>query len=730
MRKRQASRFAPRNSENSLPITGRYARLGAHLYDDGVDVAVFAGFATAVEVCFVDVNSAMHSETRYRLHRDTWGKWVGHIRGIHAGQAYGYRVYGPWDPDSGKRHNPAKLLLDPYARGLVRTAELHPAIYGHVVDDHFNPQPGLEPDDRDSTPFAALGAVMEADTRTITHPNTPWNRTVIYEAHVVGLTKKLEGIPEELRGTYAGVAHPVTINHLRALGVTAIELLPIHAKMSEPFLTERGLSNYWGYSTLSFFAPEPTYAMQVHQDAGPKAVIDEVKGMIDLLHNAGIEVILDVVYNHTCEGGADGPSVSWRGLDNSTYYRHDSAQPGRLKDTTGTGNSMDFRRTNVVGLALDSLRYWVKEMGVDGFRFDLAVTMARRGDTFDPNHPLYVAMSTDPTLSSVKLINEPWDVGYGGWRTGQFPAPTADWNDRFRDTVRDFWICQPPAVHAGETVNDVRDLATRLSGSADLFSHGRLPGGRGVYSAINFITAHDGMTMFDLTSFNRKHNEANGEDNRDGSDNNRSWNHGTEGPADESTEARRRKTVRNLFATLAFSAGTPMITAGDEYLKTQHGNNNAYCQDSDLSYIDWTPTEERDALFDTVSYLFQLRREHAVLRPSAFFSGDAEHTDELSDLEWFNDRGEPIPDHQWFDPNTRTIQMMRSGRGKDVDAVVILNGQPRDVAVKLPAGRGVSYSLVWSSDWERPRNTERMLASSAVTFSPSVSMQLYFANPA
>lgn len=724
------SRYTAREPEPSLPVTGP-VRLGAHLTGHGVDVAVMASHATAVDVCFVDASAYHASERRFRLRRGDHGVWSGHVPGIRAGQAYGFRVHGRWDPAQGLLHNPAKILLDPYARAITRTPELHPALYSHVVDADLKPDPSRQADQRDSAEVTALGVVVEDQPLEIHRPNVPWDQTVIYEAHVVGLTKALPGIPEELRGTYAGAAHPVTINHLKSLGVTAIEFLPIHAKMSEPFLSVQGKENYWGYNTLSFFTPEPSYAMESSRAAGPQAVIDEVKGMVKLLHDAGIEVLLDVVYNHTCEAGSDGPTVSWRGLDNSMYYRHDSQRPGQLIDTTGCGNSLDFRRMPVIRLTLDSLRYWVEHIGVDGFRFDLAVTLGREGDSFNHMHPLYVAMATDPILSQVKLINEPWDLGHGGWRTGQFPPPTADWNDRFRDTLRSFWVTEPAAIVHGGQGGDQRDLATRIAGSADLFGHGRMPGGRGVYSSVNFITAHDGFSMYDLVSYNHKHNEGNGEDNRDGTDNNRSWNHGVEGEsADPKILAARRQTMRNLFASLFFSVGTPMIAAGDELMKTQGGNNNAYSQNGAVSWIDWDLDQDQRNMFDTVAYLLRLRRDHRTFRPTTFYTGNTADGDVIPDITWLDYTGQMMPDYKWFDPNVRLLQALRSGFGQDADALIVANGNVTWRVVQLPQGRGNPFRLEWRSTWETPRRSTPTYAPGALTRVPPLSLTLFFANPA
>ncbi|MFY9263749.1 MAG: glycogen debranching protein GlgX [Arcanobacterium sp.] len=700
-------------------------RLGPSVVDGGVDFVVAAPHATAVYVCLIDEVDGELTERRYALSPQMYGLWAGHISGIGPGQKYGLRADGPWNPASGHRYNVAKLLLDPYARAIAQVPTFHSALYPHEVDENYAPIAGLEPNNQDSLEVAAIGVVV-ADQPNNTQPlRIPWDQTVIYEAHVIGLTKLLTSIPEELRGTYAGVAHPATIAHLKNLGITTIELLPIHAKMSEPFLSMKDMENYWGYNTLSFFAPEPSYAMASNQALGPQAVLDEVKGMIKLLHDAGIEVILDVVYNHSCEGGVEGPSLSWRGLDSTIYYRHDSAHPSQFKDTTGCGNSFDFRRHVVLQMTLDSLRYWVADMGVDGFRFDLAVTLGREGDHFNHNHPLYMAMATDPILSTVKLINEPWDMGYGGWRTGQFQIPTADWNDRFRDTLRSFWVAEAGSISHGGHGSDPRDLATRMAGSADMFGYGRIPGGRGVHSTINFITAHDGFTMADLCSYNHKHNEANCEDNRDGTDNNRSWNHGVEGPSDNPVvRAARRKTVRNLMGSLILAAGTPMLAAGDEILKTQGGNNNAYCQNSMISWIDWELDDHQRNMLATTAHLLRLRREHSVLRPTKFYTGA--DSDEVADLEWLSAEGERLDDFSWFDPSMRLLQMLRSGHGEDVDALLVINGLPREGEIRLPWGRGNDYVKVWASEWENPNTPGEVFHPGERTSVAPLSLTLYF----
>ena len=717
--------------------------LGAHLSGDGVDVAVFAGQASKVDLCLFDPRpGGGWEERRFRLRGPVHGVWHGHVRGVGAGAHYGFRVHGKWDPAAGLRHNPAKLLLDPYARGIEGELRLAPEVYGHGVDAELKPlHPDLRRDARDSAAFVPHGVVLEDLPWTgAPHPRTPWSETVIYEAHVRGLTQQLPGVPEELRGTYAGLAHPATIEHLRGLGVTAVELLPVHAAASEPFLEGRGLRNYWGYNTLSFFSPEPGYATRRACEAGAAGVLDEFKGMVSLLHEAGLEVILDVVYNHTAEGGEDGPHLSWRGLDNTSYYLHDGGSPATYADLTGCGNTLDFRRSRVVQMTLDSLRYWVEHVGIDGFRFDLAVTLGRDAAEYSGRHPFLVALQTDPVLSHAKLIAEPWDLGPGGWRTGQFPYPMAEWNDRFRGAARTFWLADAAAMSRGNEGHDLRDMATRLAGSADLFGHGDIPGGRGPTASINFVTAHDGFTLADLVSYDHKDNSANLEDNRDGSDDNRSWNHGVEGPVFGREAAlvapRRRRSIRNLLGTLLLSSGTPMVTAGDESGRTQGGNNNAYCQDNEISWVSWDLEPWQSDLLATARYLLRLRREHPVLRPERFATGWFADGDMIPDLAWYGADGRVMDGAAWHDRTTRVLQMLRSGRpAGDADALLILNGSLSEVEVELAIGRERGYRLFWDSAWEHPRQRSVQAFLSGVRVPPGervdvspLSMRLYLSD--
>lgn len=725
-----ADLYVARSPEPTSQPRGHGHQLGVTIYPDGIDVAVVAGHATLVEFCAVDVTPSGLRERRFRLNQSGQGVWSAFIPHIYPGQRYGFRAHGKWDPASGMQHNPAKLLLDPYGKGIAGEFIVCPAVYAHTVNDDLTPIEPMEPSPLDSAPYVPHSVVTSTDyDGTVAPLHTPWDRTVIYEAHVKGLTMNLPGVPDHLRGTYAGLAHPATIEHLTSLGVTAIELLPIHAKVNEAFLDNLGLTNYWGYNTAAFFAPEPSYATAQAQEAGPDAVLREVKGMVDLLHQAGIEVLMDVVYNHTCEGGIDGPTLSWKGLDPLTYYLREHGKPGLFMDVTGCGNSLDFRRRRVIQMTLDSLRYWADEVGIDGFRFDLAVTLGRQGRDFNSHHPFLVALSTDPILGHRKLINEPWDIGPNGWRTGEFPAPMADWNDRFRDAVRRFWIADQAALENKSRGGDLREIVTRLSGSADLFSGGRLPGGRGASASINFVTAHDGFTLADLTTYNHKHNEANLEGNRDGSDSNNSWNHGTEGPDPELIDA-RTKTMRNMLGTLILAAGTPMITAGDEFGRSQGGNNNAYCQDNDISWVDWDLEPWQRELMETTRHLLRLRSEHKVLRPTSFYSGTPVAGDALPDVAWLDRSGTPMPAWKWFDPGSRVLQMMRSGYGTDTDALVIFNGSLAPADVTLPAGRGLPFDLVWDSAHPLPpRRQTREAAQTTVTV-PGQSMRLYLSNPA
>lgn len=674
-------------------------RLGVHLVDGGAVVGVFAGHATAVDLCLFDGED---NETRIALHGPTAGVWHAFVPGIAEGQLYGFRAHGPWEPTKGHRYNPAKLLLDPYGRGLA--GELTPmnADGAQALLSNRN--------DTDTAPLMprSVVTVEPGGSWQSPRPRIPWEDTVIYELHVKGFTQLMPDVPEELRGTYAGLAHPAAIDHLLSLGVTTVELLPVHAFASEPHLDHAGLSNYWGYSTMGFFAPHAPYATADAQAKGAQGVLDEFVGMVDLLHQAGLEVILDVVYNHTAEAGWGDRVLSWRGLDNHGYYRHLPHSPGKYDDTTGTGNTLDFSHPRVVQMTMDSLRFWVEEVGVDGFRFDLAVTLGRTAEGFSPRHPFLVGVTMDPVLGGVKLIAEPWDTGLGGWQVGNFPAPVAEWNDRFRDRTRSFWLTD--TIKGGRQHPTAPEMATRLAGSSDLFGHTEPVLMRGPAASINFVTVHDGFTARDLTSYNHKHNEANGEDNRDGTDNNRSWNHGFEGETDnEDIRALRRRSVRNLLGTTLLAAGTPMLLAGDEIGNTQGGNNNAYAQDNEISWLNWDLEEWQEELRVSVSHLVKLRREHRVLRPATFYDGREPRSDESprADSAWFTANGEPESEEWWEDPATRVLQFMRSLPEHDEpDALIVINGWRDPVEVTIPHDEGKPWRLVWDSAWETPAGVE------------------------
>ncbi len=574
-----------------------------------------------MEICLFDDEE---HETRHPLTELTHEIWHGFLPGVHPGQRYGYRVHGRWDPWTGARWNPAKLLLDPYARavdgdfGATAGPDTPPALpaqlYGHVRDWPQQQIADTVRDEQDSAPYVPKGVVVGGDPgddtgdewRDDRRPKTPWPDSVLYELHVRGFTMRHPGIPEHLRGTYAGLAHPAAIEHLVRLGVTAVELLPVHQFAHEDHLVRRGLRNYWGYNSIGYFAPHAGYAA-----TGTRGQqVGEFKRMVRALHDAGIEVILDVVYNHTAEAGELGPTLSLRGIDNRGYYRLQD-DPRRYADYTGCGNTLHVVQPQVLRLITDSLRYWVTEMGVDGFRFDLAAALARSMHDVDMLSPFLAVIAQDPVLRRVKLIAEPWDVGSGGYQVGAFPPLWTEWNDRYRDTVRDFWRGAQP---------DVRDLGYRLSGSSDLYAWG----GRRPYASVNFITAHDGFTLRDLVTYEHKRNADNGEGNRDGTNDNRAWNCGAEGESDDpGIVALRGRQLRNLLTTLLLSTGVPMLVAGDEMGRTQHGNNNAYCQDSPVSWLDWSLLDDPRwcGLADLAARLIALRRSHPVLRRRAFFSG-------------------------------------------------------------------------------------------------------------
>ncbi len=641
--------------------------LGVRVTSNGGELRVWSENADAMELCiFDDIDSNWIVKT-VPMVKDAHNVWVGKSRTLSPGRRYGIRVSGPAGPMNS--FHPEETLIEPYSRGLVRVGANQWRSY--VIDGSFD----------------WAGSVK---------PKIPLDHTVVYEAHVRGISKLNSAIPARLRGTYAGLAHESTIAYLTDLGVTSVELLPVHAFVPEQRLNKQGLTNYWGYNTLNFFSPHADYATKAAQSAGPEAVLREFKGMVKLLHEAGLEVILDVVYNHTAEEGPSGPVTSYRGIDNATYYRQDDA--GAYIDVTGCGNTVNFGHEIPIRLVLDSLRYWANDVQIDGFRFDLAATLGRNGDgSYSPDHPLLTGIKSDPDLAGVKLIAEPWDVGPNGWQTGNFPAGWSEWNDRYRDRMRDFWLTDIRATRStGSAGSGIGRFATRLAGSSNTFATKRGP-----LASLNFITAHDGFTMADLTTYDVKHNLGNGESNRDGTDKNNSFNHGAEGPTrDRTILATRRKAIRNLLGTLLLSAGVPMITAGDEFGRSQRGNNNAYCQDSELTWLNWELDDWQQDLHRVTRRLLQLRRENPALR-SERFGRPGKTTRNASQMDWYNIDGESMSEEDWNSPKERTLQYLAASTPKHEEfnrILLIVHAIEEDLTVTLPQHAGVeSYTLLWDS---------------------------------
>ena len=627
--------------------------LGALWDGRGAHFAVFAEDAEAVELCLFD---ARGEECRLQLPDCTNGIWRGYLPRVQPGQRYGYRVYGPYDPQRGHRFNPHKLLIDPYARQLAGALRWNKALYGYRMG---GAKADLVPDRTDSARYLPKAVLVDAsfDWGNDRAPRTPWSDTVIYELHVKGFTQRFPGLGDTERGSFGALGDPAVIDYLRRLGVTAVELLPIHAFARDHHLLDQGLTNYWGYNTLSYFAPEPAYLSD--------GTLGQIKWAVRELHAAGIEVILDVVYNHTCEGSELGPTLSWRGFGNASYYRLLPDNARYHINDTGCGNTVNFSHPAVIRMVMDSLRYWVQEFHVDGFRFDLGVTLGREVHGFDPGCGFFDALLQDPLLARVKLISEPWDIGPGGYQIGQHPAGMAEWNGRFRDDVRCYWRSDDGLRSA---------LAARLQGSAELFDHHR----RKPWASVNFITAHDGFTLRDLVSYNDKHNEANGEDNRDGGNDNASCNWGCEGPTDDViVNDARLRVSRSLLMTLFFSHGTPMLLAGDEFGQTQAGNNNVYCQDNELSWLDWerAATGEGRALRTFVERLIRLRRSWPLLQGLYFQHGHHESDAGLRDVFWFDERGVELIDSDWHNVAARLLGLRRAARRADgrLDVLVLLH---------------------------------------------------------
>ncbi|TCK43316.1 glycogen operon protein [Paraburkholderia sp. BL8N3] len=648
--------------------------LGATWDGEGVNFALFSANATKVELCLFDEKGEKELE-RIELPEYTDEVWHVYVFGLKPGAVYGYRVHGPYEPEAGHRFNPNKLLLDPYAKAHVGELKWDPAVFGYTLNADGD---DLTFDERDSAPFMQKCQVVD-QTFTWTHPTrvrVPWEHTIFYETHVRGYTKRHPAVPEAMRGTFEGLGQQEVIEHIKSLGVTSVELLPIHSFLNDSHLTEKGLTNYWGYNTIGFFAADPRFFAR-----GP-GVVAEFKEMIDRMHEAGLEVILDVVYNHTAEGNERGPTLSFRGIDNASYYRLMPEENRYYINDTGTGNTLNLAHPRVLQMVTDSLRYWVTEMNVDGFRFDLATILGREPYGFDEGGGFLDSCRQDPILSSVKLIAEPWDCGPGGYQVGGFPPGWAEWNDRYRDTVRSFWKGDDGVA---------AELATRITASGDKFNHrGRRP-----WASVNFITAHDGFTLNDLVSYNEKHNDANGEDNNDGHSDNKSWNCGVEGPGeDPEIRTLRERQKRNMLATLLFSQGTPMVLAGDEFGRTQQGNNNAYCQDNEISWVDWEGIDDDGrALTEFVRKLTTLRHTLPVLRRGRFLTGEYHEDLQVTDVKWLSPAGDELMPEQWDDPSMRCFGLVIDGRAQatgirrpasDATLLVVVNAHHDVVDFTLP----------------------------------------------
>ncbi|OFP35977.1 glycogen debranching protein GlgX [Corynebacterium sp. HMSC071B10] len=650
--------------------------LGSTYDGAGTNFALFSGVAERVELCLIDDDGA---ETRVELEEVDNHVWHGYLPTVSPGQRYGYRVHGPWDPANGKRCDANKLLIDPYARAFDGTFNTHSSLFSY---DTTADEPGTGRNEEDSLGHTMLSVVINPffDWGDDRNPRIPDEETVIYECHVKGMTQTHPEVPENLRGTYAGMAHPAVVDYLKDLGVTSVELLPVHQFFQDDRLKELGLRNYWGYNTFGFFAPEHHYA----SSSNPGDAVAEFKHMVRAYHDAGMEVILDVVYNHTAEGNHLGPTIAFRGIDNEAYYRLVEDDKYHYMDYTGTGNSFNVRDPHSLQLIMDSLRYWVTEMHVDGFRFDLASTLAREFSDVDRLATFFDLVQQDPVVSQVKLIAEPWDVGEGGYQVGNFPALWSEWNGKYRDTMRDFWRGEPSTL--GE-------FASRLTGSSDLYQHN----GRRPTASINFITAHDGFTLNDLVSYNEKHNEANGEDNRDGESHNRSWNCGVEGPTDD-PEIRqlRAQQRRNFLTTLLLSQGTPMISHGDEFARTQGGNNNVYCQDNEIAWMNWDRLQEADELHDFTKRLIAIRQAHPVFRRRRFLSGGALGEDVLDrEIAWLVPDGQLMEQKDWDFAFGKALMVYLNGdaitepdaRGRQVtddSFVLMFNAHYEDIEFRIP----------------------------------------------
>jgi len=680
---------------------GRPYPLGATVHEDGTNFALFASEADAVELVLLDESGGMLAA--YDLLEQTDLVWHGFVPRVGAGARYGYRVHGAYDANLGLRHNPYKLLLDPYARAIAGPVKWGPEVFGYpwgASDDEVS--------DLDSAEQMPHSVVIDTsfDWSGERRPDVAWSDTIIYETHVRGFTMRHPGVPDNLRGTYAGLAHPAAIEHFTSLGITSVELMPVHHFVDPQHLVDQGLTNYWGYDSIGYFAPERRYA-----SAGENGEqVAEFQAMVKALHAAGLEIILDVVYNHTAEGNELGPTLCFKGIDNRSYYRLVEDNPRFYYDVTGTGNSLNAGSPATLQMIMDSLRYWVNEMHVDGFRFDLASALARQFYDVDRLSAFFDIIHQDPTLAHVKLIAEPWDVGEGGYQVGNFPVRWAEWNGKYRDCVRDYWRGQVAGVGA---------LANRLTGSSDLYQDD----GRSPFSSINFVTAHDGFTLRDLVSYNEKHNGANGEDNRDGADDNRSWNCGAEGETDDAEVlALRARQQRNLIATVLLSQGCPMLVAGDDIGRTQRGNNNAYCQANEISWLDWSKVDE--PLFQFTRRLIALRAEQPVLRRQRFFEGQVGRGQRRKDVAWFDDEGTEMTEADWDDESRRSLAMLLNGdeipdhtedgrhiRGDTL--LIIFHSLHKDMSWNLPRGWGDHWEVLLDTTDDAVTDAPRTIESSA-----------------
>jgi glycogen operon protein len=656
---------------------------GATWGGKGTNFALFSDNATKVELCLFSSDGAQE-ERRIVLPEYTNQIWHGYLPDVTPGTLYGYRVHGPYEPEKGHRFNPNKLLLDPYAVANFGDLKWDPAVFGYQMETGDD----TTFDERDSAPFVPKCVVVDPNfdwTGERGRKYFPWDDMIVYEAHVKGFTQSHPAVPENLRGTYAGLGTREVVDYIKSLGITAVELLPIHTFVNDSHLLEKGLTNYWGYNTIGFFAPDPRYA------ASRADSLREFKEMVARFHAGGLEVILDVVYNHTAEGNELGPTLSFKGIDNASYYRLLAGDNRYYINDTGTGNTLNVSHPCVIQVLTDSLRYWVEEMNIDGFRFDLGTILAREPNGFDNKSGFLKACSQDPVLRKIKLIAEPWDCGPGGYQVGAFPPGWGEWNDKFRDTVREFW----------KGGVNVAALSPRLTASGDFFNHkGRRP-----WACVNFLTAHDGFTLNDVVTYNDKHNEANGEDNKDGSSDNRSWNCGAEGPTDDpEINNLRGRQIRNMLATLLLSQGTPMLLAGDEFGRTQQGNNNAYCQDSEISWLNWDLKDKGQALIEFTKRLTALRHKFPILRRNLFLTGGHDTEYDLKDVTWVNANGLEMEDSQWADKNMHSFAMLLDGRaqstgvrqkGKEATLLIVINAHHDLVNFTLPVcSGGNAWSLV------------------------------------